>query len=63
MSAYYATRLLDEQGKSIALEPHRLAERSLTLSYLEDEANIVSRASEWTNSVLNVGLAQLQSTI
>lgn len=63
LSAYFATRFLDEDGRSITLTPHRLAERSLTFSYREDEENIATRASEWTNSVLDMGLAQLHSVM
>ena len=63
ISAYFATRFLDESKHSVTLEPHRLAERSLTFSYLEDENNIADRVTEWTNGVLDVGIAQLQATL
>jgi Fic family protein len=63
LTAYFAKRFLDENNRSVTLEPHRLAERSLTFSYREDEANISSRAAEWTNAVLDMGLAQFRSAM
>jgi Fic family protein len=63
ISSYFATRFKDETNRSVTLEPHRLANRSLTFSYLEAEDNIADRAREWTNSVLDMGLAQLQGTM
>ena len=63
ISAYFATRFLDEDNRSVALHPHRLADRSLTFSYHEAEENISDRVKEWTGSVLDMGLAQLQATM
>jgi Fic family protein len=63
LSAYFATRFLDEDGRSVALDPQKLAERSLTFSYKEDEDNIAKRVREWTGQVLDMGLAQLQATM
>ncbi len=63
LSAYFATRFIDEDGRSVTLDPQKLAERSLTFSYMEDETNIFYRASEWSNSVLNIGIAQLQKVM
>ncbi|MGO6696876.1 Fic family protein [Rhizobium johnstonii] len=61
ITAYFATRFLDEDSRSVALDPHRLADRSLTFSYREEEANISARVKEWTDDVLDMGLAQLQA--
>ncbi|TCA20851.1 Fic family protein [Rhizobium leguminosarum] len=61
ITAYFATRFLDEENRSVAMDPHRLAERSLTFSYREEEANISARVKEWTDVVLDMGLAQLQA--
>ena len=63
LSAYFATRFIDENNRSVTLEPHKLAERSLTFSYLEDCEDIRARVEEWTSSVLDMGLAQLQSAM
>jgi Fic family protein len=63
ISAYFATRFLDETGRSVTLEPHSLAERSLTFSYLEDERNIAERVREWTNSAIDLGIAELQASM
>ena len=64
ISAYFATRFREEgTDRSVALEPHRLAERSLTFSHFEDEANIAERVKDWTESALNLGLAQLQGSL
>jgi hypothetical protein len=63
LAAYFATRFRDEDGRSVTTEPERLAKRSLTFTYLEDEAKIAGRVEEWTNLVLNLGIALIQDSI
>jgi Fic family protein len=63
LSAYFATRFLDEHGQSTTLEPHRLATRSLTLSYPEDPDNIRKRVEEWIDDALNVGIEHLRRSL
>ena len=63
LTAYFARRFLDEDNRSVASNPHRLADRSLTFSYREGQDNISARVQEWTNDALNLGLAQLQASM
>jgi hypothetical protein len=63
LSAYFATRMLDEANHSVTLEPKTIADRSLTFSYMESEANVNERVREWTDKALNMGLAELLQTL
>lgn len=63
ISIYFAVRYLDETNRSVVQDPHRLAERSLTFSYLENETNIAKRVREWLNDALNLGIAQIQQSL
>lgn len=63
LTAYYATRFLDEDGRSVTLQPHPLASRSLTFSYLEDQANIEARIDEWLGKALNLGIEHLRRSL
>jgi Fic family protein len=63
LAAYFATRFIDENDRSVTLEPHQLAERSLTFSYLEDEANVVGRTEEWLTAALDIGLEHIRSSL
>lgn len=63
LSAYFATRFLDETGQSKTLDPHPLADRSLTFSYPEDDANIHERTREWLEGVINLGIEHLRRSL
>ncbi len=63
LSAYFATRMLDEANHSVTLEPKMIADRSLTFSYKEPETNVAERVRGWTDRALNMGLAQLLQTL
>lgn len=63
LSAYFATRILDEDGRSVALQPKPLADRSLTFSYREEEGNIAPRVQTWVEKALDIGLAELQRSL
>lgn len=63
ISAYFATRLLDEFNRSVTLDPKRLSDRSLTFSYREPAENIRERISEWLEDALNMALAEFQKSI
>jgi Fic family protein len=63
LSAYFATRILDEENHSVTLEPKTIADRSLTFSYMESEANLADRVRDWTDLALNMGLAELLQTL
>jgi hypothetical protein len=55
--------MLDEANHSVTLEPKTIADRSLTFSYMESEANVNERVREWTDKALNMGLAELLQTL
>lgn len=63
LSAYFATRMLDEANHSVTLDPKSIADRSLTFSYRESKANVAERVREWTSRVLDMGLAELLRTL
>jgi hypothetical protein len=63
LSAYFATRMVDEDGRSVSLQPKPLADRSLTFSYREDQGNIATRVQTWIDKALDMGLAELQRSI
>jgi Fic family protein len=63
LSAYFATRMLDEANHSVTLEPKSIADRSLTFSYRESKDNVAERVREWTGRVLDTGLAELLRTL
>jgi hypothetical protein len=59
MTAYFAERIKDED-RTITLRPRRLADRSLSFSYLENVKNVELRMREWLEMALNMGLAEFQ---
>ncbi len=63
LSAYFATRVLDEANHSVTLELKSIADRSLTFSYNEAEGNVEGRVDEWAGRVLDMGLAELLQTL
>lgn len=62
LTGFYAERVREED-RTVSTRPKRLAERSLSFSYLEAEENVTSRLIVWLEGMLNMGLAEFQKTL
>jgi Fic family protein len=63
LTAYFARRFLDEEGRSLSSSPRPLAERALSFSYLEKEDDVARRTRDWLDAALNVGIEHIRLSL